>query len=108
MCFNIYFIACKHAAVHCRYDALDSSHAVAQNASAVTSEAEAETTFTRIAYEKGASVLRMLHAHMLRAVKDSGGDVDTEPWLLRRSRKVLEASGQSNSGIFFCCQKFLL
>lgn len=53
----------------------------------MTSKVEAETMFTRVAYEKGASVLRMLHAHMLRVSEASS--FDTKPWQLRRSRKLL-------------------
>lgn len=71
---------------------MDASHALAQKQAAVASEVEAETMFTRCAYEKGASVLRMLHAHMLRT-PDHAGVFDTKAWQLRRSRKLLEAAG---------------
>jgi hypothetical protein len=77
----------------CRFDSLDSSNALDRKEDAVESEVEAETAFTRVPYEKGASVLRMLHAHMLRSSPDSGGDADTKPWQLRRSRKLQNSAG---------------
>lgn len=75
-----------------RYDALDASHALTQRDTAVASEVEAETQFNHIPYEKGASVLRMLHSHMLRTADGTSAEFESRAWWLRRSRKLLDAS----------------
>jgi Peptidase family M1 domain len=83
-----------------RYDAVNSSHALNQVFgcietvdSCVFAGADAEAIFTRVAYEKGGSVLRMLHVHMLdvcqyRSVSQQGGRASAwtndHPWHVRK------------------------
>lgn len=55
-----------------QFDALPSTFALARPEAAVQSRADTASAFGQVAYEKGASVLRMLHAHMLRRAAAAG------------------------------------
>jgi hypothetical protein len=69
------------------FDSQDSSYALAQADMTVTSEGQAEALFDRVVYEKGASVLRMLHAFLLHHLGGSAAAPAKErvaQWQLRR------------------------
>lgn len=63
-------------------DALPSTTALSRPEAAVQSEADAQAAFGRVALDKGASVLRMLHAHMLRVA--AAGGPEEAAWQVRR------------------------
>lgn len=83
-----------------QFDALPSTFALAQPEAAVQSRADAASAFGQVAYKKGASVLRMMHAHMLRraaaaAPAESGAYARPE-WPEERAwqvRRLLRAGG---------------
>jgi hypothetical protein len=66
-----------------RFDAGNSSYAMAQADEVVNSEVLAESLFGRVVYEKGGAVLRMLHAYLVGATEQQGAPVPPS-WQVRR------------------------
>lgn len=83
-----------------QFDALPSTFALARPEAAVQSRANAASAFGQVAYKKGASVLRMMHAHMLRraaaAAPAESGTYTRLEWPEERAwqvRRLLRAGG---------------
>ena len=67
------------------FDAGESSYALAQADAVVTSEDTAETLFGDVVYQKGGSVLRMLHRYLAdRGEPDGSPEAPAPPWQVRR------------------------
>jgi hypothetical protein len=79
-----------------RFDAGNPSYSLAQAARVVTSELQAESLFGRVVYEKGGSVLRMLHA-LVVGVGVAQGVSEPPPWQVRRLLE--DDSGDTEPGI---------